>query len=265
MDTAPIVALAGPIAVGLVGGFFGSLLGLGGGIVVVPLLTLAFGMPMHAAVAVSLLGVVATSLASSARYLRVGLVDVRLAVTLESASIAGALAGSLAVPYVPARTLALLFAAVMTASAWQLVRAGAAGSDRDEIRSRHGAPLYRMRGLGFGLAASGVAGVLSGLLGVGGGIVKIPAMILRMGVPTRVALATSSFMIGLTAAASALVTAARGAMPLRPAAGVVLGILAGATLGSRVAGRVPANRLRQLVAAVLVYAAVRLALDGGQR
>ena len=82
------MALVGPIAIGLLGGFFGSLLGLGGGIVVVPLLTLASGLPMHAAVGVSLLGVVATSLAASARYLRLGLVDVRLAVTLESASIA---------------------------------------------------------------------------------------------------------------------------------------------------------------------------------
>jgi uncharacterized membrane protein YfcA len=248
-----------PFAIGAAGGFVGALLGLGGGIIVVPLLTLVLGIPLHSAVGTSLLAVVATSVAGSAKYLEQGLVDLRLAITLQSALVMGAVAGAVAAPHVPARWLALLFSLVMVWASLQLFRPGVAGEEAPP-RVRSGAPVYRLRGLPEGLGASGLAGLLSGLLGVGGGIITIPVMILRMGVPTRVALATSSFMIGLTAAASALVTAMHGTIPLRLAAAVVLGVLAGASGGSRLARHFSAGRLRQLVALVMIWAAIQLVL-----
>jgi len=256
-----------PLLIGAAGGFIGSLIGLGGGILIVPLLTLSAGLPLRTSVAISLIGVVATSMAGSSRYLRRGLVDVRLALTLESVSIAGAIAGSLVIPFVPVHALALLFAAVVAISALHLLlppRADVVSAEDTLPPKIDGSPAYTAKSIPFGLTVSAGAGILSGLLGIGGGIVKIPAMILRMGVPTRVALATSNYMIGLTAGASALVFAVRGEIPLRPAAGVALGVLAGATLGARTSRHITAALLRRIVALVLLWAAYQLVVKAGK-
>ena len=291
---------------GAVAGIFGALLGLGGGILIVPLLTLGFGVPFREAVAVSLLAVITTSSAGAAVYLRQGLADLRLGMTLELATAVGALVGGLAAFLVSERFLAAGFAAMLGYSAVAMVRAsrkealgeraiaarpvapgadelpparahalaGSAAPETDRPKSdrpmsdrpktdcpeEQSAPAHRSyRGLRWGLVLSGLAGVVSALLGVGGGVVKVPAMNVVMGVPLRVATATSNLMIGVTASASAVVYLLRGAVDPYVAGPVMVGVFMGATGASRLAHRVPVNVLRLLFVAVLAYVALQMA------
>ncbi len=259
---------------GLLAGTFGALLGLGGGILIVPLLTLGFGLPFREAVAISLVAVITTSSASAAVYLERRLANLRLGLTLELFTATGALIGGLVAFLLSDRLLAGLFAAMLGYTAWSMVRRAGArqpapaaaapgvgttpgGAAPGYLASLGGAD-YAVRRLPAGIALAFVAGVLSALLGVGGGVVKVPAMNLVMGVPLRVATATSNLMIGVTASASAILYLLRGQVDPYVAGPVVVGVFAGAVVTSRIAHRVPTGVVRVLFVVVLCYTAVEM-------
>lgn len=274
---------------GLLAGVFGALLGLGGGILIVPILTLAFGVPFREAVAVSLLAVITTSSVSAAVYLERRLADLRLGMILELGTAAGALVGGLLAFALSERLLAAGFAVLLITTSLSMFRSGgraptpAEGPSPDAPTATHvpgataagraapvagGAPSaavqagsagsYATRRLPLGFALSILAGVVSALLGVGGGAVKVPAMHLGMGVPLRVATATSNLMIGITASASAVLYLIRGAVDPFLAGPVVVGVFLGATAASRFAHHVPLPVIRWLFIAVLLYVAVEM-------
>jgi uncharacterized membrane protein YfcA len=258
---------------GFAGGVIGSMVGLGGGVFIVPVLTLFLGVPIHDAVAASLLAVVATSTAGSINYVRQGLINLRLGVTMETALTAGALTGGLVGAMLGREVLSAVFGGVLLAvSLYMGLRRNASppAPSWDEDLGRLGAAYcdpslgrevrYRVRGWPLGLAAGLIAGNVSGLLGVGGGFLTVPAMRVGMGVPIRASVATSSLMLGVTACAGALVYLARGMVDPVTTVPVVLGVTVGAALGSRLASRVRSSVLVVIMAVVLFAFAVQMLL-----
>ena len=256
------------MAGGIAAGLFGSLLGLGGGILIVPLLTIGFGLPLREAVGVSLICVIVTSGAAAAVYLERRVANLRLGMTLELFTAIGALIGGLVAFLLSERVLAALFAAMLIYTAVSMARGGR--SDDDEQVLEPGArstlpfglsldgPGYTVRNLGRGIAGSVGAGVISALLGIGGGLVKVPVMHLLMGVPLRVSTATSNLMIGVTASASAIIYLVRGGIDPYVAGPTAIGVFLGATVGSRTAHRVELRVLRLLFVLVLSWTAFEM-------
>lgn len=250
--------------VGMTAGSLGALLGLGGGIFLVPALTLIFDLPVRTAVGVSLIGVIATS-AGVASVSRPGRgADISLALRLEIATTSGALIGGFAAGLLPQRALALVFALVVLASAiYTLIKTrrkpGPATEPQIESLFR---TEYQPRRWGVGLSFSAVAGALSGLSGIGGGFIKVPVMYSIMDVPLGVATATSNFMVGITAAASATLYYARGDINPLVAVPTALGVFGGAVLGAQFASRMRADLLRKLLIVLLVLISIQMAWKG---
>lgn len=263
------VATGWLIVTGAATGLAGALLGLGGGVFLVPLLTLGWGVPIRVAVATSLLSVIATASASATVNLRRGLVNLRLGVALEMATAVGGLLGGLTAQLVSQRQLFLLFAGTLgILSAVMARRSGRRnvipddGGEHGRLggRLREGDVdyLYRFKRLPLGLAASLGAGAISGLLGLGGGIVKVPVLAAFCGIPIKVAAATSTFMIGVTATASALIYYGHGDVDPRMAAAVCLGALPASLAGARLSSQVEARALKLLLALVLLGVGLRM-------
>ena len=267
------------VAGGIGAGAFGSLLGLGGGILIVPLLTLGFGLDVREAVGVSLVCVIMTSSAAAGVYLERHVANMRLGMTLELFTAIGALVGGSVAFLLDERLLSLLFAGLLGYVAFTMARPRADGAtdtapaDPDPSAPDPSAPDaapttldrlsgegYRVRHLGRGIVGATFAGVVSALLGIGGGIIKVPLMNLSMGVPLRVATATSNMMIGITAAASAVIYVIRGGIDPYAAGPTAIGVFVGATVGSRLAHRVDVRLLRLLFVVVLVYTAIQMLL-----
>jgi uncharacterized membrane protein YfcA len=254
-------------------GLVGALLGLGGGVFLVPLLTLVMGVPIREAIAASLISVIATASASATVNLRRGLVNMRLGLVLEVATSIGGLAGGLLASRLTHQQLFVTFA--VTLAAMGVLMASRSGrrnviADLDvdpgvlggRLREGDVTYVYRVRRLPVAMSSSLVAGALSGLLGLGGGIIKVPFLNTFCGIPIRVAAATSTFMIGVTAAASAFIYFSRGDVVLTTTAAVCLGALPGSLLGARLSDRVQARSLKILMAVVLLVVAVRMAFEG---
>ncbi len=272
------------IAAGGTAGVFGALLGLGGGILIVPLLTLGFGLPFRESVGTSLVCVIVTSSAAASVYLQRDLANLRLGLTLELFTATAAMVGGLIAFALPEKALAVLFAALLLYTAVTMARkreektpvavstAAAASvpayppapppSARSSFTESLSGPGYHVRNLGKGTAGSLLAGIVSALFGVGGGIVKVPLMNLVMGVPMRMATATSNLMIGVTACSGAIVYLLRGGIDPYVAAPTALGVFVGATAASRAAHRVDVTLLRLLFVAVLLVTAIQMALRG---
>ena len=265
-----------PLLLGLAGaatGILGAMLGLGGGVFLVPLLTLAFGVPIRAAIAASLISVIATASASATVSLRRGLVNVRLGILLEVATAVGGLAGSVVASRLTQRQLFLTFAGTLMAmGALAALRSGRRNviADLSVAPGRLGGRLfegaaeyvYRVRRLPFAVGASLVAGAIAGLLGLGGGIIKVPVLTTFCGVPIRVAAATSTFVIGVTAAAAAIPYYARGDVALELSAAVALGALPGSLAGALLSENLEARALKVLMAAVLLAVGARMGWEG---
>jgi len=265
---AGLILLAGGIGAGV----FGSLLGLGGGILIVPLLTLGFGLPLRVAVAVSLISVIVTSSASAGVYLEKHVANLRLGMVLELFSASGALVGGLIAFLLPANVLEGLFAALLIWVALSMVRrkepakgppavpteALDEAADAVTFTDTLGGPGYRVHSLPLGVGGSLFAGLVSALLGVGGGIIKVPTMHLMMGVPLKVATATSNMMIGITAVSSAVIYLLRGQIDPFVAGPTAVGVFAGAMIGTRIAPRVDVGVLRWLFVVVLAYTAFQM-------
>jgi len=261
-------------------GTFGSMVGLGGGLVIIPVLSQVLGYDIKATIAASLIGVIAGSIGASPRFLAAGIVDRRIAVTLLIATVAGGLTGGLTASYLDERVLGFLFATLLLLVALHMARElrrsarhplpAAIGADLDASdESRVGSSFdthyldprtgevtpYSVSRLGPALGVSFVAGNVSGLLGVGGGVINVPTMTTLMGVPLRVATTTSTLMLGATAASSALVSLTGGRLDPLLAAPVVVGVLVGSRLGAHASMAVSASVLRLLfVIVALVFA-----------
>ena len=252
---------------GLLAGAFGALLGLGGGILIVPILTLGFDMPLAAAVGTSLICVIATSTGGAAVNVRAGRADVRLGILLGAGTVVGALTGGVAAGLLPERVIAGLFAGLLAYTSYRMGREALRRPDTTGEQRRPSTPSETAGGsdpghrrLPAALGGSFVAGNVSGLLGVGGGIVIVPLLHLTMGAPMRVAVATSNFMIGITAAAGAYAYLFRGDVDANVAAPVVLGVAIGSALGARWSGRVRQGWLVGLFVVVMLYVASQMAL-----
>jgi uncharacterized membrane protein YfcA len=269
------VLVAFLVAIGA--GGFGSLVGIGGGIVMVPLLTVGLGHDIKAAIAASLIGVIATSLSASPRYLRAGLVDRHLGLLLLVAAALGGLTGGVTAGYLDGNLLALLFGVLLALVALQMLRDVlrparrpaidavdmASGFASSYLEPSSGQVVaYRARRLVPGTALSFLAGNVSGLLGIGGGVINVPVMNLLMHVPVRVSTTTSTYMLAATAVASSIVYLDAGRIDPLLAAPVALGVILGARLGARVAMRVSQDVLRLAFVAVALVLAVSMVREG---
>jgi uncharacterized protein len=276
-----VVPAALMLAGGAAAGLFGSLLGLGGGILIVPLLTLGvlgFSLPIRDAVGVSLVCVIVTSGASAGVYLQRHVANLRLGMLLELFTATGALVGGLIAFLIPDRLLAGVFALLLVYTGLSMLRARGAtpaaeiavvseDDDTDEpapsadgsLAERVSGPGYVVREIPRGVVGATGAGVVSALLGIGGGLIKVPLMHLLMGVPLRIATATSNLMIGITASASAIIYLLRGGIDPYIAGPTALGVFIGASVGSRTIDRVDVRILRVLFTLVLLYTAVAMA------
>lgn len=274
MYDATIVESIGIFFAAVVAGTFGALLGLGGGIIVIPVLTMIFKVPIKEAIAASLVSVIATSTSAAIVYVEKHFVNIRLGMTLELATTIGALLAGFTVVYINSRALALLFSAILIYTALNMLRKKEGGGSLDgdtyievppqatrrelEAHISDGRTPYKITRMPLGMAASFVAGTLSGLLGIGGGIIKVPVMQLFMGVPMRVAIATSNFMIGVTAAASALIYYSRGYINPLITVPSALGVLLGAQIGVKLVHKVKVRVLTQVFVVVLIFTAIQM-------
>jgi uncharacterized protein len=251
------------IAAGAVAGCLGSLLGIGGGVFLVPFLNAGLGLQFKTAAAVSLMTVIATSSAVSAHTAGRQLINLRLGMLLEIASTAGGLMAGILFWYISNAVLTVLFAIVTAAIAVlmltrlekrNVLEANAdigrlGGRFYEDESGREVA--YRVRRLPVGMLASLLAGAISGTLGLGGGILKVPILNAWCGVPMRAAAATSALMIGVTAVSSVPIQYAHGYIDPPLAAAAVLGVLAGSRAGFRFGGRARAKWLKLLMAVIL--------------
>jgi uncharacterized protein len=245
------------IAAGGLAGLMGALLGIGGGVVLVPLLVFGFDVPLEEAVPASLMCVVASSCAAAASYVDNRLSDLRLGLTLELATVMGAIAGGLVAAYLAPAMVAVVFGLFTFYVALQIL----------VVRQRTEEAVvttYAPTNYPLGLTGSFVAGGLSALLGVGGGPLKVPVMSYGMRVPFKVACATSNLMIGVTGAASVAAYAWRGHVKLPLVSPLVVGVLAGAYLGSLLMPRVPTAVLKKVFALVLLVVAAQMFWKGGE-
>jgi uncharacterized membrane protein YfcA len=257
----------------------GGALGMASGIFIVPVLTLFGGLGIHAAVAASIVSVIACSCGSAAPFLRSGLTNIRVAIVLEVATTLGALTGVLLAGILSTTFLYFLFAAVLLVSASQMMaRRHEMSGETEEPNLRDWATLlrlhssypdhalgrdvfYRVRRVPLGLALMYGAGLLSALLGIGSGVLKIPAMDTALRLPIKVSSATSNFMIGATAAASGVAYFARGDIDPAIAGPVALGSVLGAVLGARLLMAVSGDKLRLFFVVVLVALAAQMLLS----
>jgi uncharacterized membrane protein YfcA len=255
--------------VGVVGGTFGSMVGLGGGVFIIPALTLFLGVPIHAAISASLVAVVATSTAGSITYVRQRLTNFRVAVTVEMALTAGALTGGFVGAMLDKQVLSGIFGGVMVAVSVYMAlnrRGNSTAPDEGAALGLYGSSYYdpqrrehvryHVRRMPLGV----FTGNVSGLLGVGGGFLTVPVMRLAMGMPMRAAVATSSLMLGVTACAGSIVYFAKGLVDPTVAVPVVLGVTAGALLGSRIALKVRSSILVIALSVVLFVLSVQMIL-----
>jgi uncharacterized membrane protein YfcA len=263
--------------IALLAGAFGSVLGIGGGLFIIPSLNLFLGVQLKTAIAASIVAVIATSLGGGHVYLRNGVADIRLGLILALATAPSAVLGAILATHVNARILAAVFAVVLGASAYRMLASTGSGGATDD--SKHAPsrlrfrPSYREPSTGevipysvsrlpLGVGTSTVAGLVSGMLGVGGGIVQVPVMNLLMGIPIKVATTTSTYVIGITAMAGAFVYYNHRPSLVDPALAVpvTIGVFIGASIGSRLLGRVSQRALRNTFTGVLVIYAFQMAL-----
>jgi uncharacterized membrane protein YfcA len=249
------------LLVGTLAGILGAIMGLGGGIFLVPLLTLLFDLPIRIAVGTSLVGVIATSAGVAAFAPRGRGGDVGLALRLEMATTAGAIVGGLLAGEFHPKVLSILFAGVVFFTAAYTGYKGRrqAASPAPDLLFHQD---YRPRHWPLGLCGSGLAGMISGLLGVGGGFIKVPIMYAIMDIPLGVATATSNFMVGITAAASVFVYYGRGDVYPLVVVPTALGVFLGAMVGVYVLPRLRASWVREALVVLLVVMGVYMLIKG---
>jgi uncharacterized protein len=277
----PLLFVLLVVAISFIAGVLGSLLGLGGGLIVVPALTLLLGVDIRLAIGASIISVIATSSGAAAAYVRDRLANLRVAMFLEIGTVLGAITGAYVAGILHPRWLFVLFGVILGSSAVAMLRPrtrpielphgrttlahrlGMDGAYFDDARGRDVAYVPARPLLGLGLMY--IAGIVSGLLGIGSGALKVPAMDLAMELPIKVSTATSNLMIGVTAAASAGLYFSRGQIDPFVAAPVAIGVLAGAFIGSKLLPRLHSRVLRVAFVVVLVVVSVQMLMRGVTR
>jgi uncharacterized protein len=254
------------------GGLLGSLTGLGGGVVIIPLLTLGFGVDMRFAVGTALVTSIATSSGAAAAYIREGITNTRIGMFLEIATTTGAVGGAMVAMYLPTHIIALIFSAILIFSAAMTIRKRntavdyAAPGDKLGVTlklngsypSEKGTINYNVHNVLGGYSLMTVAGVLSGLLGIGSGALKVLAMDTMMKIPFKVSTTTSNFMVGVTAAASAVIYLQRGYIDPGLAMPIVPGVLIGAFFGSKILVKAKVKTLRKVFSVVITLLALQM-------
>ncbi len=265
------VVWAGSVAAG----FLGALTGLGGGIVVIPLLTLLLGVDIRYAAGAALISVIATSSGAASSYVKEGYSNLRVGMFLEVATTVGAVVGAILTAYISGSSIAIVFGVVLLASAYLSLRkhSDRVGTEPPDpiatslaMDSSYPTPAgpqpYHVHGVPSAFGLMFIAGTLSGLLGIGSGAVKVLALDWAMQLPFKVSTTTSNFMIGVTAAASAGVYLNRGYIDPGLAMPVMLGVLIGALLGARVLTQVDSDALRRVFAVVIVILGIEMIYNG---
>jgi uncharacterized membrane protein YfcA len=266
-----IIVLAGAFLAGLVG----SLTGLGGGVIIIPLLTLALGVDIHYAIGASIISVIATSSGSAAAYVKEGITNIRIGMFLEIATTISAVLGAVITVYINPDYIAVLFGAILLFSAAMMVRKKVDHSEESSAGvlanffklngsypTAEGTVKYGVHNVAGGFLMMFVAGIISGLLGIGSGALKVVAMDNIMRLPFKVSTTTSNFMMGVTAAASAIVYLHRGQIDPGIAMPVTLGVLCGATVGSKLLVRTKTDKLKVVFAIVVSFLAIQMIYNG---
>lgn len=270
--TFTVILLVGAYCAGLLG----SLTGLGGGVVVIPLLTLCFDVDFHYAIGAALVASIATSSGSGSAYVKEGITNIRLGMFLEIATTIGAVIGAfVALHWLPINAIAIIYGLVLILTAAMQQRRksdheGVRGSEAARRLKLYGSwpqrdgsiKHYQLRNVGGGFGVMGVAGFLSGILGIGSGVLKVLAMDCIMKVPFKVSTTTSNFMMGVTACASAVVYIQNGYIAPGIACPVMIGVLGGALTGARLLKRMNVKVLRQIFCVAILLVAINMIYNG---
>lgn len=264
--------------ISIIAGVLGSILGLGGGIIITPVLTLFFGIDIKYAIGASIVSVIATSSGAAIAYIKDKITNIRIGMFLEIATTTGAVTGAFLSGMISTKYLYLIFGMVLLYSAINMIKKSKSelpknigthpiaaklnlnGAYYDKVLNQE--IQYNVTGVYGGFGMMYVAGVISGLLGIGSGIFKVMAMDLFMKLPLKVSSATSNFMIGVTAAASAGVYLIRGDIDPKISAPVALGVLFGATIGTKVMQNLKSKTIRKIFIPVVVYVSVEMIIKG---
>lgn len=258
-------------------GFIGSLTGLGGGVIVIPLLTLGFGVDMRYAIGAALVTSIASSSGAAAAYIKEGITNVRIGMFLEIATTTGAVVGAIVAMYLDKMYIAIIFGIVLIFSAVRSVRKkeehidysapGDKLGDKLRLNGSYTTPdgevvKYNVHNVIGGYSLMTLAGILSGLLGIGSGALKVLAMDTAMKIPFKVSTTTSNFMVGVTAAASAVIYLQRGYIDPGLALPIVVGVLIGAFFGSKILPKANVTKLRILFSVVIFFLAISMMYNG---
>ena len=254
-------------------GILGSLTGLGGGVILIPLLTLGFGYDIRYAIGASLIASIATSSGAAAAYIREGITNIRIGMFLEIATTSGAIAGAVIAVLIPTHIVAIMFGFVLLFSSLMSLRkkvmhisANSPFAEKLKLGSSYPTPEgvvnYGVKNVGGGYLIMTLAGILSGILGIGSGAVKVVAMDIMMRVPFKVSTTTSNFMVGITTATGAVVYLQRGYIQPGLALPIIIGVLAGSLLGTRILIRADVKWLRLLFSIVIGIMALEMIYNG---
>ena len=260
----------------ILAGLVGSLTGLGGGVVIIPLLTLAFGVDMRYAVGAALVTSIATSSGAAAAYIKEGITNTRIGMFLEIATTAGAVGGAMIAIYLDKKYIAIIFGCILIFSALRNFKKKELVNDSPLPESKlakklklngsyptsQGATSYKVNNVVGGFSLMTLAGILSGLLGIGSGALKVLAMDTAMKIPFKVSTTTSNFMVGVTAAASAVIYLQRGYIDPGLAMPIVVGVLIGAFLGSKILPKANVRKLRMLFSIIIFILAIMMMYNG---
>lgn len=260
----------------ILAGFLGALTGLGGGVVVIPLLTLGFGIDMRYAIGTALVTSIASSSGAAAAYIKEGITNVRIGMFLEIATTTGAVIGAIIAIYLDKQYIAIIFGCVLIFSALRSLKKDKVEVDyslpgdklgetlklNGSYPTKDGVVSYKVHNVAAGFSLMTLAGALSGLLGIGSGALKVLAMDTAMKIPFKVSTTTSNFMVGVTAAASAVVYLQRGYIDPGLAMPIVIGVLIGAFAGSRILPKANVKKLRLLFSIVIFVLAVFMMYNG---
>ncbi len=266
-----LIVLVGAFLAGLLG----SLTGLGGGVIIIPLLTLGLGVNIHYAIGASIVSVIATSSGSAAAYVKEGITNVRIGMFLEIATTISAIVGVVIATYINANSIMVVFGLILLFSAFMMLKKKIDQSDNEKTSAlakyfklngsyptEDGLKEYAVHNVMGGFAMMFVAGTLSGLLGIGSGALKVIGMDNIMKIPFKVSTTTSNFMIGVTAAASALIYLHKGQINPIIAMPVSLGVILGATLGAKILIRTKTDKLKWIFAVVVGFLALQMIYNG---
>lgn len=266
------------LLLGVIVGILGAILGIGGGIVMVPVLTFLFNMPVHNAIAVSLVVITANSMSTSAVYLKTGIANLNLGIALSIASVAGALIGSKTAVHLPQSTVMIILGIIQFIMAYltyiKMKKKGSKNHSGENISRKsffYGEYKDRATGVivkynpvktGYNFLFSAFSGVFSGLSGAGGGAMIIPGMNLISDIPIKAATATSSFIIGFTAAAGSIVYMQAGYVDVKVVCSIILGIYAGTTISMRYFSKITDKKVSYLLIALLLLVAFQMLYEG---